>query len=156
MMIVKAAVLAFIATAGFAILFNIERKKAVVASFGGSLAWVVYETLNSLTGADLLSLFTASIAIGIYSEIMARKMRSPATIFYIPGFITLVPGAYVYYTMLEAAEQNYSGALDMFLITLLKSAAISLGLIVASAMVAVILNIKRIRLSTWKKELKNN
>ena len=49
-MIVKPFVLAFIATAGFAILFNIERKKAVVASFGGSLAWVVYETLNTLTG----------------------------------------------------------------------------------------------------------
>ena len=111
-MIVKPFVLAFIATAGFAVLFNIERKKAVVASFGGSLAWVVYETLNTLTGADLLSLFAASIAIGIYSEIMARKMKSPATIFYIPGFITLVPGAYVYYTMLEAAEQNYGGAFE--------------------------------------------
>ena len=64
-MIVKPFVLAFIATSGFAILFNIERKKAVVASFGGSLAWVVYETLNTLTGADLLSLFAVSIAIGI-------------------------------------------------------------------------------------------
>ncbi len=155
-MIVKPFVLAFIATAGFAVLFNIERKKAVVASFGGSLAWVVYETLNTLTGADLLSLFAASIAIGIYSEIMARKMKSPATIFYIPGFITLVPGAYVYYTMLEAAEQNYGGALDMFLITLLKSAAISLGLIIASAIVAVTLSIKRIRQNTRRKELKNN
>ena len=128
----------------------------MVASFGGSLAWVVYETLNTLTGADLLSLFAASIAIGIYSEIMARKMKSPATIFYIPGFITLVPGAYVYYTMLEAAEQNYGGALDMFLITLLKSAAISLGLIIASAIVAVTLSIKRIRQNTRRKELKNN
>ena len=82
-------------------------------------------------------------------------MKSPATIFTF-GFITLVPGAYVYYTMLEAAEQNYGGALDMFLITLLKSAAISLGLIIASAIVAVTLSIKRIRQNTRRKELKNN
>ncbi|MFB0918043.1 MAG: threonine/serine exporter family protein [Clostridiaceae bacterium] len=156
MMILKSAVLAFLTTIGFSILFNIERRKALVAALGGSMTWVVYEQVYSHTGHDLTSLLIASIAIGIYSEIMARRMKSPSTIFYIPGFITLVPGANIYYTMLEAARSNKDAAMEMFMKTILKSGAISLGLIVASAIVAVILNFRKLGLKNIKKGLKNN
>ena len=155
-MIVKPFVLAFIATAGFAVLFNIERKKAVVASFGGSLAWVVYETLNTLTrGRPVIPVCRQHCHRHIFRD-HGQENEVPGNHFLHSRVYYAGARAYVYYTMLEAAEQNYGGALDMFLITLLKSAAISLGLIIASAIVAVTLSIKRIRQNTRRKELKNN
>ena len=41
----------------------------------------------------------ATVVVSVLSELMARVMKAPATIFLIVGIIPLVPGGGIYYTM---------------------------------------------------------
>lgn len=134
---------AFTATLAFSILFNIERTKALLASLGGALSWLVYLTVFKYTGSDFGSLFMGSFAMGLYSEILARILKSPATIFYIPGFIPLVPGATVYYAVYELVSGNNEVGLNLFVLSLVKAAAITLGVLFSGAFVTMIQNAKK-------------
>lgn len=145
-----------IVAGSIAILNNIERKKAFVASLGGGLSWLIYELALLATSNNSISLFLGSMVMGLYSEILARRLKSPATIFYIPGFVPLVPGANVYYSVLAAVQGQTDEALSQFLNTIVYSAAITLGLIIASAIVAVYLNIRRTTLATLVKEIRKH
>lgn len=135
--------MAFIASLAFSELFNIERTKAILAAIGGGLSWLVYLIVFQYTKSDITSLFMGSFAMSIYSEILARLQKSPATIFYIPGFIPLVPGATVYYSVYEFVIGNSQNGLNNFILALLKSGAITLGLVFAGALVIMIKNFKR-------------
>lgn len=142
------------AALGFAILLNIERKKAFLAGLGGALSWLFYELVLLGQGSETFALFLGSMVMGLYSEVMARRLKSPATIFYIPGFVPLVPGSNVYYSVLAAAQGNTDEALAQFFLTLVFSAAIALGLIVASTVVAVYKAFGRTTLKKVLKEIK--
>ena len=147
---------AIVSAGSIAILLNIERKKAFAAALGGGLSWMVYE-LALLSTANLpISLFLGSMMMGLYSEVLARRLKSPATIFYIPGFVPLVPGSNVYYSVLAAVQGQTDEAINQFLNTIIYSAAIALGLIIASAIVAIYLNIKRTALETLVKEIRKH
>ena len=49
-------------------------------------------------GVFLPSVVAAAFA-SIYAEAMARVEKAPATVFYIPALIPLIPGGSLYYTM---------------------------------------------------------
>ncbi len=145
---------AFGAALGFAVMLNIERKKALFAALGGGLSWFAYELGLLATDNIAISLFLGSMAMGLYSEILARRLKSPATIFYIPGFVPLVPGSNAYYAVLAAVQGENAQALTQFMNTLVYSAAIALGLIFASALVAIYINAKKITLKILIKEIR--
>ncbi len=153
-LILLRVVFAFGAALGFAILLNIERRKALFAGFGGAFSWLFYELTLLGFGTVGFSLFVGSLAMGLYSEFMARKLQSPATVFYIPGFVPLVPGSNVYFTVQAAAQGTPDEAMAQLFLTLIYSAAIALGLIVASAIVAIYKNIGRTNLKKFMKEVK--
>ncbi|UUM12778.1 threonine/serine exporter family protein [Clostridiaceae bacterium HFYG-1003] len=145
---------AFGAALSFAVLLNIERRKALYAALGGALSWFVYEAgLHTLDNVSV-ALFLGSMAMGLYSEILARKMKSPATIFYIPGFVPLVPGSDAYYAVLAAVRNELTESTTQLFNTLIYSAAIALGLIFASALVAIYINARKITLKKLFKEIK--
>lgn len=147
-------IFSFSAALSFAVLQNIQRRKALVAAFGGALSWMVFELGVQLDIGSSISLFLGSMVLGVYSEIMARRMKSPATIFYIPGFVPLVPGSNVYYSVLSAVQGDPEEALRQFLTTMTYSAAIALGLIIASALVAIYINSRKITWRTLFKEIR--
>lgn len=150
------ALFAMGASLGFAVLLNIERKKALVAALGGALSWLFYELAMANSAEEAVARFFGSLIMGLYSEIMARKLKSPATIFYIPGFVPLVPGSNAYYSVLAAVQRNSQEALNQFVSTLIYSTAIALGLIMASAMVAIYKNVRRTNLKTIFKEFRKS
>ncbi|MFZ2256876.1 MAG: threonine/serine exporter family protein [Clostridiaceae bacterium] len=154
--ILVSSLFAVSSSGSIAVLLNIERKKALVASLGGGLSWLIYELALLATANISISLFMGSMVMGLYSEVLARRLKSPATIFYIPGFVPLVPGSNVYYSVLAAVQGQTDEAINQFLNTIIYSAAITLGLIIASAIVAIYLNIKRITLKTIIKEIRNH
>ena len=74
----------------------------------------------------------ASIAVGIIGEIASRKVHMPVTVFVIPGIISLVPGADMYYTMYYTIQQNSKLAFSHARNAMLFAASIALGILVAS------------------------
>jgi uncharacterized membrane protein YjjB (DUF3815 family) len=80
-------------------------------------------------GSVFIPTLIASAFIGVYSEIMAKVNKAPATIFFTSVAIALIPGASLYYAMeslldkdMEAAAYNGNNALTIAL-------AISMGII---------------------------
>lgn len=129
---------AFIATAGFGVLFNIRGKQLFWAALGGGITWYLYLLIDKTTSSQLLSYFAASIAAGMYAELMARLLKTPATVFVMCGIIALVPGGGMYYTMFESVQGNVSKSLSLGLETMSIAGAIALGILVSSSILKLV------------------
>ena len=101
---------AFVGSLGFALVFGMRRRYLFCASLGALLGWGVYLLAESLLeSAFLPPLFAAAFAVS-YSEIMAKVLKTPATLFVIPAIIPLVPGGSLYYTMSYAVHRDMANA----------------------------------------------
>ena len=122
-------VTAFIGCIGFALFFNMKKRQVIYSGVGGAVAWGIYLIFAHLMGSVFIPTLIASVFIGVYSEIMAKVNKAPATIFFTSVAIALIPGASLYYAMeslldkdMEAAAYNGNNALTIAL-------AISMGII---------------------------
>lgn len=124
---------AFFATMGFALLYNIRRKKLIVASLCGAFSWMVYLIADGVTDSLVIPYFISGISIALYSELAAPLLRAPVTVFLIPGIIPLVPGLTIYRTMESCLFGDIQGFAEGLVNTLKIGGAISLGLILISS-----------------------
>lgn len=127
-------VYAFAACAAFSIVFNMRGKTLVFASAGGALGWLVYLLCNPLQN-DILQFFFATIAISIYSEIMARIHKAPVTGYLLVALLPLVPGGGIYYTMEYCIVANTDMFLETGLHTLGIAGALAMGVLLVSSFV---------------------
>lgn len=144
-------VVAFIASLGFGIIFNIRGKNLFFAAIGGGLSWLSYLLLKEFNVRDILSLFISSVIFSIYSEICARFLKTPVTTLVVCALIPLVPGAGMYYTMYETITGNVSSALELGLNTIASAGTLALGVIFVSTITKQVANLKKV-----KEQLFNN
>ncbi len=142
---------AFISSLGFGILFNVRGKNLIIASIGGGLGWLFYLIIKNSTGSEIVALFVASIVISVFSEIFARIMKNPVTIFLICALIPLVPGGGMYYTTFEAVQGNVSKSIVLGIQTLFNAASIAVGIILVSTISKIINKLKFNKLESLKK-----
>ena len=91
--------IAFAASFVFCIILNVKDTKiAFVASIGAALGWFMYLVAGNFVGVAGKNLI-AAITAALFAEIVARKMKTPATVFIIVGILPMVPGGGIYYTM---------------------------------------------------------
>ncbi|KAB3537287.1 threonine/serine exporter [Alkaliphilus pronyensis] len=103
-------IFAYVATIGFAILFNTPKSALLKAGFGGAVGWLLYSFINFKSDNIVLATFIASFFIALIGEIFAITNKKPITVFIIPGIVPLVPGFGIYFTMLSILEKNYTKA----------------------------------------------
>ncbi len=120
-------------TFGFGILFNIRGKKLLLASLGGLLSWGLFLLFGLVVESEVLRYFLVSAAISAYSEILARKVKTPATTFSIVSLIPLIPGGSLYYTMAHIIGGDLETFVPTALYTLELAAALSLGILLVTA-----------------------
>ncbi len=125
-------VMAFLGSYCPAILFNIERKNLIWAGLCGALGWVVYSSLYKYTNNTVLSVMLASITISLYGELMARQLKTPATVFYIPSIFPLVPGISAYDTVLFISQNKLDEAMYKAVDTIATAGAIAFGIMLVS------------------------
>lgn len=135
----------FIATFGFAILFNIKGTKLFFAALGGAISWFFYSFSLSIGLSDISSLFISAIIFSTYSEILARIFKTPVTTFVICALLPLVPGSGMYYTMLAAVSGNITKAIETGIKTLASAGTLALGVLFVSTITALIFSAKRKR-----------
>ena len=93
---------------GFALMFNVRRGLLAQAVLGGILDWGVYLLASEFfNGNVFLSSVAAAVFATIYAETMARIMKAPATIFYLPTVVPLIPGGSLFYTMSYAVLNEW-------------------------------------------------
>lgn len=135
---------AFLACAGFCVMFNI-RTGVVHCCAGGALGWLVYLLIGLTGGANLLCYFLAAMTISFYSELMARIRKCPVTGYLLISFFPLVPGAGIYYTMEYAIQGDTANFLESGLHTLGIAACLAAGVLVATSLVRMVLTFRRHR-----------
>ncbi len=128
----KEVLLAFFGSFFPAILFNIEKKNLVWAGFSGLVGWTIATVVTRLTGMPVVGTFFGSAFIGLYSEIMARILKTPASVFSISGIYPLVPGITAYLTIENIVTGNLVTALNKGIETLAYAGAIAFGIMLAT------------------------
>lgn len=119
-------------TLAFGIIFNLKGQKLIFASIGGAIGWGIYIFFKYNGSSEPASFFYSSIGITIYSEIMARVLKTPVTSTLIASLIPLVPGSGVYFTMSYFVEGKSVEAAQKGIDTLLITIAITLGIVMVS------------------------
>ncbi|MBE6023845.1 MAG: threonine/serine exporter [Cellulosilyticum sp.] len=108
---------AFISTIGFSIVFHVQKKHLLICGSVGALGWLVYLLINDRYNSSVLASFIAALLVTELSYILAKKRKTPITVFLVSGIIPLVPGLGLYRTMATLLEENYAAALDYALLT---------------------------------------
>ena len=135
-------VYAFLSCLGFCYIFEVRKPKFILLScLTGAVGWGVF-LLTEGAGSEVVRYFAATVAVAVLSEILARVMKAPATIFLVIGIIPMVPGGGLYYTM----DYLINGDFAMFAYRGLKTAAYAGAIAVGVSMVTSLS-----RMLTWGK-----
>jgi uncharacterized membrane protein YjjB (DUF3815 family) len=121
---------AFIATAAFSILFYLPRKYLILAGMAGAAGWFLYLLLMNLLEDKTYATLCATLVVALVSHILARRNKTPVTMFLIPGIIPLVPGAGMYYIAHSVFNNNIDLAVHYFFETFKIAGAIAFGIFI--------------------------
>lgn len=125
---------AFLSSLGFSMVFGVRRRFLFLAALGGLLAWGVYLIADLWRGHEFISCLLASSFAVVYAEVLARRLKSPATIFVVPAILPLVPGGTLYYAMSSAVHGDIAGAKSFGAQTLTIALAIASGISLVMAL----------------------
>ncbi len=124
---------AFVGSLGFSFVFRINKNKknAILGALGGTIGWATYLAFNSFNSIMLQS-FIAMIVVALFSEIMARVNKVPATVFIIIGCFPLVPGKFIYLSMSHWIDGNIELFSDALFTTFTTAGALALAILIVS------------------------
>ena len=128
---------------GFAMMYGLKSRYVPVAALGGLLNWGLYLLGMHLWNTIFFAGLLASAASALYSEIMARLKKAPATLFFITSVIPLIPGRALYYACSNAVIRNWSEAKSFANLTLQYALSIAAGACIIWAITLTIENIKK-------------
>lgn len=125
---------ALLAIIGFSLRSNLKGWRVLFTGLGGGICWAAYLIILFYSKSMLLSVFLAIIIVCIYSEVVARLMATPVSVFVMCVIIPLVPGRSLYYSMLFYINGSSGQASRYIFDTLMISGTIAMAIaIVASA-----------------------
>lgn len=124
------------AAAFFAILFKVPRRSILVSAVLGSAGYVVYELIATYLNSPITGYFIATLLMAICSEILARVMKMPTTVFIIPAIIPLVPGLGLYNTMMYLVKGQEMKAGQTGISTIMAIIAMAMALVFTSIFVS--------------------
>lgn len=137
---IKNILLCVLGTIGFSVILNVPRNKAVFVVAGGFLSSVTFELLFSYTSFGVFwSTLIAVVFVEIYSEIMARVLKTPATVILIPSTVPLLPGGYLYYAM----SYLISGESEKFFLNAKYALLVAFAIAMGSVIILINLNVIR-------------
>ena len=122
---------ALLGTAGFALMFDVNRKYLPVISLLGVLTYAIYELSVRAEFSKFLAAFLAAAFVTLCAEVCARCFRAPTVVFLLTAPVVIVPGSSLYYTM-NALIMQKNEQVSLHLENLLQ---ISIGM--ASGIVAI-------------------
>ncbi len=124
----------FIGSSGFAVLYNVRGRRYLFAAFGGLLSWSFFLFLGIFISDEIVRYLIVSAFVSVYSEIMARILKTPKTTFIITSLIPLIPGSALYYTMRAAFSGDFFMFAQKGVATLGYAGALAAGIIVVAGL----------------------
>ncbi len=102
----------------------------IVGAICGAIGWFVF-TLTGGVGAS--SYLAGAFTVAVLAEILGAMLRTPATVFLLPGLLPLVPGGGMFLTMRSAVNGLMAESLSNAYTTLFAAGSIALGIALASS-----------------------
>ena len=99
-----------VASIAFGVQFNIRFRHMLTAGIGGTLTQLIFTGFEFSGAGGMLCYFFSAAAVSMYSELMARRLHVPVNMYLVIGIIPLVPGGYMYNTMITLI----GGDVEMF------------------------------------------
>ncbi len=132
---------AFVAVFFIGVTLEAPKRTLRYGAMAGGLGWGVY--LVGLLFMDIVAAtFMASLFIAWIAHLFARYLKTPVTIYFIPAFITLVPGAGVYQSVYSFINKEYALAQQHLVLTLQISGAIALAIFIVDSLFGLVARIK--------------
>ena len=91
--------MAMIGVIGFSIMFNIHGYKVFIIAACGTVCWIVYIVLFRVSNDKVISYFFTTIIMAALSEVLARIIKTPVILLFVPIIVPLIPGSDLYYMM---------------------------------------------------------
>ena len=136
MSIAYECLMSFLASLCFGIIFQVRGIKLFTAGFGGLIGWLIYLVSAPLfSSSSIPRFFFATVGITIFSELCARVLRAPVSVFLAVALIPLVPGGGIYQTMLYCIHGNTGLALRECVSTIGIAGALAMGVVIVSSVV---------------------
>ena len=110
--IIVAALGAFGGTLGYGYILNAPKNTILPASFIVLAGYIVYILLGMAGFGTMSAYFFSTVFVSVVCELLARKMRTPSTIFLLGALVPLVPGYNFYLAMLALVENLQRRDLD--------------------------------------------
>lgn len=128
-MIVMQLLLSFVASTLFGMIFNVPPRLLPHSGFVGMSGWAAYTFAVRSSVDSVIATFIAAFFVAFLSNAFARRYRAPATIFIVPGILTLVPGGTAFEAMRHVVMNDYNAAIPLAAKAFMISGAIAMGLI---------------------------
>ncbi|RMC23702.1 MULTISPECIES: threonine/serine exporter family protein [unclassified Lactobacillus] len=136
-------IFAYGASVGFALTINVPRRVLNLSGMAGVICWIIYWLAMRANMGRLIANLLGSFAVGILGIIFARRKKCPATVFYIPAIVPLVPGVPAYQAVRRLTSGNIQGANDAILRVIVVTGAIALGMLLSNMCVEIFFRIKK-------------
>lgn len=126
---------AYLGSLGFALLFHLRGRLLPWAALGGLLCWGCYLVSCRYMVGVFFPCLLASAFAELYAEVLARVLRAPSTLFYIPAVIPLVPGGSLFQAMSAVVRNEWDAASAYGTTTGISALAIAIGMSLVWALV---------------------
>ncbi len=130
-------------TFAFTLVFRMRKRLILWTVLCGFLTMAIYALCSELFLHEFLqNLFPALFATA-FAEVLARLTKAPTTPYIVCSIIPLVPGRALFYTMYHFILGDMAQFHVMLLQTLRISAGIAVGILCVSAVMQIVLKVKR-------------
>ena len=86
-----------LAVVAFCFILTTHRRHLLVAGLAGAAGWALYRLLEDRGLNVGTATFISGCLVALCAQLLARILKTPVTVFVIPGILPLVPGAGMYH-----------------------------------------------------------
>ena len=116
---------------GYALQYGVKGRLLWPAVLGSTISWLILGFIEAYVGSTIIASFLAAVFVSVWAIVFSRVKKAPSTIFQIIGVLPLVPGRFIYLTMVELVENRVGEAINLGI----ETAAISLAITIAILLV---------------------
>ena len=118
----------------FTLLLEIPKRYAAYCSIAGGVNWWVYLIVMETSESSMAAAFFASLAVAILSQIFARTLRTPVSVFLVAGILPTVPGGGIYRCVYYFIHNNSNQSSYWLLQTLKTAGAIAMAIFITDSL----------------------
>lgn len=119
---------------GFALWFRVKSRHILWCGLGAFLTWSAYSLCFYRVSDTFWATLAGSVVCALFSQIMARVNKAPATIFQTISVFPMIPGAALYYAVYGIVMGDFPFACEKGVTLLLSCFGIVLGFLLAQVL----------------------